>query len=143
MYRTNNSRLFFTTKAPLSLSRPSTIKVQDMVDDGLLCLDSVPAGIFSPTPPMEEFAFSVEGILELLKNLKPGKAAGPDKLKPLLLQALREEIAPILQIISERSLQIGELPAGWCRALVTPVFKKGGQIIGFKLQTDLPHLHTV
>ena len=96
-----------------------------MVDDGLLCPDSVPDGILSPTPPMEEFAISVEGILKLLKKLKPGKAAGPDKLKPLLLQELREEIAPVLQIIFERSLQTGELPADWYRALVTPVFKKG------------------
>ena len=29
---------------------------------------------------------------KLLKNLTPGKAAGPDKLKPLLLGELREEI---------------------------------------------------
>ena len=70
-----------------------------MVDDGLLCTYSVAAASFSSTPPMEEFAISVEGILKLLKNLKPGKAAGPDKLKPLLLQALREKIAPILQKI--------------------------------------------
>ena len=74
---------------------------------------------------MEEFAITAEGILKLLKNLKPGKAAGPDKLKPLLLQELREEIALILQIISERSLQTGELLADWYRALVTLVFKKG------------------
>ena len=53
-----------------------------MVDDGLLCPDCIPSGILSPTPPMEEFATSVEGILKLLKNLKPGKAAGPDNLKP-------------------------------------------------------------
>ena len=71
------------------------------------------------------FVISVEGILKLLKNLKSGKAASPDKLKFLLLQELREEIAPILKIIFERSLQTGELPAGGCRALVTSVFKRG------------------
>ena len=48
---------------------------------------------------MEDFEISEAGILKLLKNLKPNKAAGPDKLKPLLLQELREEIAPILQVI--------------------------------------------
>ena len=63
--------------------------------------------------------------MKLLKNLKPGKAAGPDKQKPLLLQELREEIAPILHILFERSLQTGELPADQCRALVMPVYKKG------------------
>ena len=30
-----------------------------------------------------------------LKNLKPGKAAGPDRLKPIMIKELREEIAPI------------------------------------------------
>ena len=51
------------------------------------------------------------GLLKLLKNLKPGKAAGPDGLKPLLLRELREEIAPILKVIYDRSLVTGKLPA--------------------------------
>ena len=76
---------------------------------------------------MEEFSISCNGILKLLQNLKPFKAAGPDRLKPLLLKELREEIAPIIQIIFERSLQTGKLPADWCRAQVTPIFKKGSK----------------
>ena len=31
----------------------------------------------------------------------------------------------ILQIIFERTLQSGKLPADWCKALVAPIFKKG------------------
>ena len=54
-----------------------------------------------------------------------GKAAGPDRLKPLLLRELREEITPITKIIFERSLQTGKLPADWVKANVMPVFKKG------------------
>ena len=53
---------------------------------------------------MEEFYIMIVGILKLFINIKHGEAAGPDKLKPLLLQELREEIALILQIIFERSL---------------------------------------
>ena len=74
---------------------------------------------------MEDFGISVAGILKLLRNLKPGKAAGPDKLKPILLKELSEEIAPIIQVIFERSTQTGKLPAEWCRAQVIPIFKKG------------------
>ena len=77
------------------------------------------------TPVMEDFSISVAGILKLLKNLKPGKAAGPDRLKPILLKELCEEIAPIIQVIFERSIQTGKLPAEWCRAQVSPIFKKG------------------
>ena len=40
-----------------------------------------------------------------IKNLKPGKAVRPDRMKPILLRELREEIAPIIKIIFDRSLQ--------------------------------------
>ena len=86
-----------------------------MTDHGIISPDSVPEGTLSSVPPMEDFRISVEGILKLLKNLKHGKAAGPDKLKPILLQELRREIAPILQIIFEQSLQTGKLPADWSK----------------------------
>ena len=76
---------------------------------------------------MEAFSISCNGILKLLQNLKPFKAFGPDKLKLLLLKELREEIAPIIQIIFERSLQTGKLPADWCKAQVIPVFNKGNK----------------
>ena len=74
---------------------------------------------------MPEIDISKNGLLKLLKNLKPGKAAGRDRLKPLLLRELREEIAPIIKIIFDRSLQKGKLPADWVKANVMPVFKKG------------------
>ena len=51
---------------------------------------------------MEDFGIFVAGILKLLRNLKPGKAAGPDKLKPILLKELCDEIASIIQVIFER-----------------------------------------
>ena len=81
------------------------MQIQDMADCGTLRHDAVPVGILNSNPKMEQFTISCNGILKLLQNLKPLKAAGPDKLKPLLLKALREEIAPIIQIIFERSLQ--------------------------------------
>ena len=85
----------------------------------------LPPEMRKSTPVMEDFSISVAGILKLLKNLKPGKAAGPDRLKPILLKELCEEIAPIIQVIFERSIQTGKLPAEWCRAQVSPIFKKG------------------
>ena len=85
---------------------------------------------------MEEFGRSTAGILKLLENLKPGKAAGPDRLKPLLLRELREEIATILQVIFDLSLQTGKLTVDWCKAQITQKFLKRRQVIGCKLQTD-------
>ena len=74
---------------------------------------------------MPEIDISENVLLKLLKNLKPGKAAGQDGLKPLLLRELREEIAPILKIIHERFLLTGKLPADWMKVNIMPVFKKG------------------
>ena len=119
----------FTCKSPLSLSRFPHMKVQDLVDDGSLPLGSVPDTNFSSVPVMPDLDISLNGILKLLKNLKPGKAAGPDQLKPLLLKELRDEIAPIIKIIFEKSLQTGKLPSDWVTANVMPVFKKRRQIL--------------
>ena len=115
----------FTTKAPLPLSRLCKMKLQDMADCGGIPSEALPPGMQESSPVMEDFDISVAGILKLLKNLKPGKAAGPDRLKPILLKELREEIAPIIQVIFERSIKTGKLPSEWCRARVRPIFKKG------------------
>ena len=48
--------------------------------------EAVPAGVQNSTPVMEEFGISVNGILKFLQNLKPNKAAGPDRLKSILPQ---------------------------------------------------------
>ena len=45
-------------------------------------------------PKMPEIEIDLNGVLKLLANLKPGKAAGPDDIKPVLLKELRSKIAP-------------------------------------------------
>ena len=103
------------------------MRVQDLKHEGGLPSDSdiTTDPQQDPTVTMPEINISQNGLLKLLKNLKPGKAAGPDRLKPLLLRELREEIAPIIKVIFDRSLQTGKLPADWMTANVMPVFKKG------------------
>ena len=101
------------------------MKVQDLVDEGSIPPESIPDPYLNSTPVMPDIDISLNGLLKLLKNLKPGKAAGPDKLKPLLLKELRDEIAPIIKVIFDKSLQTGTLPTEWLTANVMPVFKKG------------------
>ena len=74
---------------------------------------------------MPEIDISLYGLLKLLHNLKPGKAAGPDKLKPLKLRELRDKITPIIKVTFDQSLKTGKLPADWTKDNVMPVFKKG------------------
>ena len=115
----------FTPKEPLSLSRLASMRVQDLKKAGGLPSDTTPDSLQDSVTNMPEINISENGLMKLLQNLKPGKAAGPDKLKSLLLRELREEIAPIIQIIFDRSLKTGKLPADWMKANVMPVFKKG------------------
>ena len=74
---------------------------------------------------MPEININLNGILKLLSNLQPHKAAGPDEIRPIVLRELRTEIAPIIQLIFEKSLATGKLPSDWTRANVSPIFKKG------------------
>ena len=76
---------------------------------------------------MPDFTISSDGISKLLKNLKPNKAASPDKIRPLVLRELREEIAPILEAIFTKSLDPGKLPDDWKSANVVPIYKKGSK----------------
>ena len=115
----------FTPKEPLSPSRLAKMRVEDLNKAGSLPSDTIPDTSQDSATTMPEINISQNGLLKLLKNLKPSKAAGPDKVKPLLLRELREEITPIIKIIFDRSLQTGKLPADWLKANVMPAFKKG------------------
>ena len=121
----SNLTQYLPPKEPLSLSRLAKMRVQDLKTAGGLLSDTIPDLQQDTTTKMPEIEISKNGLLKLLKNLKPGKAAGPDRLKPLLLRELRVEIAPIIKIIFDRSLQTGKLPADWVKSNVMPVFQKG------------------
>ena len=58
-------------------------------------------------------------------RIQCGKAAGPDGIKPLVLHQLRNELAPIIQVIFQRSIDSGRVPTDWTEANVCPLFKKG------------------
>ena len=67
----------------------------------------------SPHPKMPD---------KLLKGLNSHKAAGPDKLKPIVLHILLKELAPILK--PQNPLDTGKLPSIWKQANVSHIFKK-------------------
>ena len=74
---------------------------------------------------MKPFNITVNGILKLLKQLNPYKAPGPDNLSPRILKELATEVAPLLQLIFQKSLLTGNIPDDWRTANVSPVYKKG------------------
>ncbi|MEW8544204.1 MAG: reverse transcriptase family protein, partial [Candidatus Thiodiazotropha sp.] len=78
-----------------------------------------------PYPDMPDIVVNQEGVLKLLKKINPHKACGPDMIPARILRDLAEEIAPILTVIFQRTISLGEVPDDWKSANVTPIFKKG------------------
>jgi hypothetical protein len=58
---------------------------------------------------------------EILQKLNPTKAAGPDNIRLRELKELSNELAPILPIIFNRSINTGEVSPDWGSTNVNPV----------------------
>ena len=64
------------------------MKLQHMVDEGKLSPGAVPQTFQNKNQIMPQIEISINGILKPLRNLKPGKAAGPDKIRPFILKEM-------------------------------------------------------
>ena len=62
-----------------------------------------------------------------MKNLKPHRAAGPDDIPLRLLKEAADEIAPAITLLFQASLNQGNTPSTWRKALVVPILKKGSK----------------
>ena len=78
----------------------------------------------SQYPSMGDITVSCDGVIKLLKNLKPHKAAGPDDIPLMLLKEAADEIAPAITLYFQASLNQGNTHSTWRKALVVPIFKK-------------------
>ncbi len=78
---------------------------------------------------LEDINISPDGVLKLLEKLDPNKAGGPDNISPKVLVHLAKEIAPILTLIFNKSIQTGVVPADWRNAHVAPIYKKGQKFL--------------
>ena len=89
----------FTSRSPLSLSQLAHMKVQSLVD----CRKLNP-GSYHP----RHFDTGFPDFNS--RDLKPRRAAGPDQIRPLILEELRNKISPIIMVIFGRSVETGKLP---------------------------------
>ena len=74
---------------------------------------------------MPAICVGVEGVYKILTNLQIHKATGPDNIPCRILKETAKEIAPMLQLFFQASLDQGQLPKEWKTANVVPIFKKG------------------
>ena len=80
--------------------------------------DDLPAPT-SQLPDIDPIIITLEGVVKLLQHLNPSKASGPDAIPPSALKELAVEIAPILQVIFQQSLDTGSLPSEWLNANIS------------------------
>ena len=78
-------------------------------------------------PTMDNISVSVNGVIKLLKNLKPFSAAGPDGIPTMLLKQTAEQIAPAVTLLFQASINQGRVPTQWKKAQIVPLFKKGSR----------------
>lgn len=88
-------------------------------------MSSLPKLNDSPFPEISHISISVDGVANLLQNLNPHKATGPDGIPAYFLKECSNEIAPILTLIFQCSMQQGSMPDEWKTANIIPIFKKG------------------
>ena len=88
-------------------------------------LTSVPNMGPSPYTSMPNIKVTTKGVKNLLQKLNPKKAIGPDLVPTRILKDYAEDIAPMLQLIFQQSLDSGIVPSDWKTANVVPIFKKG------------------
>ena len=68
---------------------------------------------------MEDIEVDEACIRKLLQKTNPRKATGPDSIPACILKDCASELAPILTIILNKSLQKGKVPEDWRHANVT------------------------
>ena len=76
-------------------------------------------------PLLPKLTITVKGVINLLQQIDPTKAGGPDNVPCRILKELANELAPILTFIFSRSLAESSIPDIWKSAHVAPIFKKG------------------
>ncbi len=60
-----------------------------------------------------------------LSTLDTAKGSGHDDLHPIMLQILADFLAEAFTALYNKSLQSGEVPQDWRKAIICPIFKKG------------------
>eukprot|EP00057_Strongylocentrotus_purpuratus_P014907 XP_011669381.1 PREDICTED: uncharacterized protein LOC105440653 [Strongylocentrotus purpuratus] len=87
--------------------------------------DEIGDGIDEDLPRLPDLTINIDGITKLLGSTKVKKAHGPDEIPNIILKEAKDEIAPVLTAIFQKSLDEGDIPVDWRSVNAVPIFKKG------------------
>jgi hypothetical protein len=88
---------------------------------------NIPTPAGTPFPDMDTIQINEEGILKLLLNNNPRKALGPDNIPAHILKDCASDLAQILTMIFQTSMEEGNILDDWTQANVTAIYKKGSR----------------
>ena len=78
----------------------------------------------SQIPELHEILISTEDIIKAINQIGSRSAPGPDKIPAILLKECKNEIAPALVMLWQKSLDSGEIPSHLLNQTIIPIFKK-------------------
>ena len=90
-------------------------------------VEVLPAAPELSAPGIDRFAVPHGRVAQLLRELSPHKACGPDGLSARILRECADELAVPIEILCEMSVSRGSFPLYWRRANVVSVHKKGSK----------------
>ena len=90
-------------------------------------VDDYPEAIDLGAPGVSVFDVPTGRVAQLLRQISPYKACGPDGLSARILHECADELAVPLDIICRLSVRSGVFPSAWKQANVVPVHKKRSQ----------------
>ena len=70
---------------------------------------------------MQKIKITKEVVLKILKELKAEKAPGLDNFVPLFLKEVANEIADIIVILHQKSIDNSTIPQEWLQAIITVI----------------------
>ena len=76
---------------------------------------------------MSHITIHASVVENILRNLNPHKATGPDAIPAFHLCQLSTEVAPALTFVLQMSLDTGQNPDDWRMPYVVPVHKRSDE----------------
>ena len=78
---------------------------------------------------IKDVYIATEQVEEVMLGLNPNKASGPDRVESRFLKECAVELAPILQEIYRKSLDVASVPPQWKEANIVPIHKGGSKAV--------------
>ena len=77
---------------------------------------------------MEKIKIIKEVVLRILKELNVEKAPGIAIFVPMFKKEVANEIADIIVILYQKSIENSTIPQEWLHTIITIIFKKGKKV---------------